>query len=63
MDGTVISIKHLAIHVHVANAGFFISVGSYAIEGEQCKLYTVKLKTYNSDFQHTKLDPFQNLIS
>ena len=63
MDSTVISIKHLAIDVHVASAGFFISLGSYAIEREHYELYTVKLKTYNSDFQHTKLYPFQNLIS
>ena len=57
MDSTVVSIKHLAIHVHVASAGFFVSLGSYAIEREQYNLYTVKLKTYNSDFQHTKLYP------
>ena len=44
----------------IARAGFFVSLGRFAFERKQ-QLYMVKLKTYNSDFQHPKLYPFHNL--
>ena len=44
----------------IARAGFFVSLGRFAFERKQ-QLYKVKLKTYNSDFQHPKLYPFHNL--